>query len=141
MTCSTSVIRSPLSSSAIKPSLPAKSTRESLLYKFSPVIKLLQYMCIIMILTTTKEIHTNELDNGTYYQDDYLCTTTINILVQQNERKTLIQYIQMRNIEFRNIISSALKSRFQDFRKLQRVINFFRHKFYRRLQRLQANFS
>lgn len=41
MTCSKSVTRSPLSSSAIDPSLPAKSTRESLLYEFSPVIKLL----------------------------------------------------------------------------------------------------
>lgn len=40
-TCRNSAARSPVSSSTIELSLPAKSTRESLLYKFSPVIKLL----------------------------------------------------------------------------------------------------
>lgn len=40
-TCNNSVARSPVSCSTLVLSLPAKSTRESLLYMFSPEIKFL----------------------------------------------------------------------------------------------------
>lgn len=83
MTCSKSVAFSPPLSCRFENSLPAKSTRESLLQIFSSVIKLLLYICMVMILQIAKQKiffrQNSEISHSQNYKDDKL-TECLSIL-------------------------------------------------------------